>query len=80
MLSMLCRMFKKKSLSGNARFECCRASKFENELVSQYVPIHFGVLIQQVCNPDFDRNMQNHLNITYPNRWIGRGGPVLWAA
>lgn len=22
----------------------------------------------------------NHLNVTYPNRWIGRGGPVAWPA
>ena len=22
--------------------------------------------------------MRNHLNVTYPNLWIGRGGPVLW--
>ena len=28
----------------------------------------------------FDRNVRNHLNVTYPNRWIGRGGPVLWPA
>ena len=23
--------------------------------------------------------MRNHLNVTYPNRWIGRGGPVQWS-
>ena len=23
--------------------------------------------------------MRNHLNVTYPNRWIGRGGPVPWS-
>ena len=23
--------------------------------------------------------MRNHLNVTYPNRLIGRGGPVLWS-
>ena len=28
-----------------------RASKFEDERVSQCVPTRFGVLIQQVCNP-----------------------------
>ena len=28
----------------------------------------------------FDRNVRNHLNVTYPNRWIGRGGPVPWPA
>ena len=29
---------------------------------------------------DFDRNVRNHLNVTYPNRWFGRGGPVPWPA
>ena len=24
--------------------------------------------------------MRNHLNVTYQNRWIGRGGPVPWPA
>ena len=65
-------------------FGCCRASKFDNERVSQFVPIRFGVLIQQVFNPlaicNFDRNVRNHLNVTYPNRWIGRGGLVPWTA
>ena len=28
----------------------------------------------------FDRNVRNHLNVTYLNRWIGRGGPVPWPA
>ena len=28
----------------------------------------------------FDRNPRNHLNFTYPNRWIGRGGPAPWPA
>ena len=28
----------------------------------------------------FDRNVRTHLNVTYPNRWIGRGGPVPWPA
>ena len=23
--------------------------------------------------------MQNHLSVTYPNLWIGRGGPVPWS-
>ena len=41
---------KKEPLSGNALFGCGRASKFENERVSQFVPISFGDLIQQVCN------------------------------
>ena len=26
----------------------------------------------------FDRNVRNHLNVTYPNRWIAGGGPVPW--
>ena len=26
---------------------------------------------------EFDRNVRNHLNVTYPNRRIGRVGPVL---
>ena len=56
MLSMLCRtanwsLFKKEPLSGNARFGCCRASMFEKEQVSQFVPLHFGVLIQPIWNP-----------------------------
>ena len=24
--------------------------------------------------------MRNHLNLTYPNRWFGREGPVPWTA
>ena len=24
--------------------------------------------------------MRNHLNVTYPSRWIGRGRPVPWSA
>ena len=29
---------------------------------------------------NFDRNVRNHLNVTYPDLWIGRGGPVPWPA
>ena len=29
---------------------------------------------------NFDINVRNHVNVTYPNRWIGRGGPVPWPA
>jgi len=28
--------------------------------------------------PHFSRNVRQHLNNTYGNRWIGRGGPVSW--
>ncbi|KAJ4433896.1 hypothetical protein ANN_16209 [Periplaneta americana] len=28
--------------------------------------------------PHFDRRARNHLNATFPYRWIGRGGPVTW--
>ena len=28
----------------------------------------------------FDRNVRNHLNVTYQNRWTARGGPVPWSA
>ena len=28
----------------------------------------------------FDRNVRNRLNVTYPNRCIGRRGPVPWPA
>lgn len=28
----------------------------------------------------WDRNVRNHLDQTYPNRWIGRGGPMAWPA
>lgn len=30
--------------------------------------------------PHFARPVRNWLNNHYPNRWIGRGGPVTWAA
>ena len=73
-------MFKKESLSGNTRFGCCRASKFENERVSQFVAIPFVVLVQQVNYTTFSH--QRALiemcgitsKLTYPNRWIGRVG------
>jgi hypothetical protein len=26
----------------------------------------------------FSRNVRNFLNVTYPQRWIGRGGPTTW--
>ena len=29
---------------------------------------------------DFDRNVRDHLNVPYPNRWIGRGRPFSWTA
>ena len=79
---MLCRttnwsLFKKEPLSGNKRFVCCRASKFDNERVSKCFPISFGVLSQQVFNPlatcGLYINMWNQFNVTYPNQWIGRG-------
>ncbi|KAJ4444490.1 hypothetical protein ANN_06282 [Periplaneta americana] len=28
--------------------------------------------------PHFDRRVRNHLNATFPDRWIGGGGPVPW--
>ena len=28
----------------------------------------------------FDRNVRDHLNVTYPNPWIDRGGPEPWPA
>jgi hypothetical protein len=28
--------------------------------------------------PHFSRNVRNFLNVTYPPRWIGRGGPTTW--
>ena len=27
---------------------------------------------------DLHINVRNHLNVTYPNRWVGRGGSVPW--
>ena len=27
---------------------------------------------------DFERNVWNHHNVTYPNRWIDKGGLVPW--
>ena len=80
--SMLCRtanwsLFKKEPLSGNAG--CCRATKFENELVSQFVPIRFSVLIQQLCNPSAicglwykcAESLQRYIS---KSMWIGRRG------
>ena len=45
-ITMLCRtanwwLFKRETQSGNAGFGCSRALKFENERVSQFVPIRF---------------------------------------
>lgn len=28
----------------------------------------------------FDGEVRRHLNLIYPGRWIGRGGPVNWPA
>lgn len=28
----------------------------------------------------FSRNVRDHLDIIYPNRWIGRNGPIAWPA
>jgi len=30
------------------------------------------------CPAHFDRNVRDHLNQVFPNRWIGRGGPRPW--
>ena len=30
------------------------------------------------CPAHFGLQVRHHLNETYPNRWIGRGGPVAW--
>lgn len=30
------------------------------------------------CPAHFDRAVRNHLDNTFPRRWIGRGGPVPW--
>ena len=88
-LSMVCRtanwsLLKEEPLSGNARFVCCRASEFENEWVSQFVPIIFVSQYSKYAtlwpSADFDRNVRNHVNVTYANRWIGRGGLIPWTA
>lgn len=33
---------------------------------------------QDGAPPHFTRAVTVHLNATYPNRWIGRNGPILW--
>ena len=61
-----------------------RGSKFENERVSQFVQSSFRCPNRAVMQP-FSHlwaliEMRNHLNVTYLNRWIGRGGSVPWPA
>lgn len=34
---------------------------------------------QDGAPPHFSRNVKNYLNERFPNKWIGRGGPVEWA-
>ena len=29
--------------------------------------------------PHYTRHMREYLNESFPNRWLGRGGPVAWA-
>jgi hypothetical protein len=30
------------------------------------------------ASPHFSRNVRDYLNRKYPNRWIGRNGPIRW--
>lgn len=34
---------------------------------------------QDGCPAHFDRIFRDHLNEVFPNRWIGRGGPIPWS-
>lgn len=41
--------------------------------------IRNGMWLQHDGAPaHFDANVRRHLDITYPGRWVGRGGPVPW--
>lgn len=35
-------------------------------------------LKQDGAPPHFDINARSYLNLIFPNRWIGRVGPVTW--
>lgn len=35
-------------------------------------------LQQDGAPPHYDRVVRGHLNERFPNRWIGRGGPITW--
>ena len=86
---MLCRManwslFKKERRSGNSCFGCCRASKSQNEWVSQFVPIRSGVLIQQGMQPfSHLQTLTEMWGVTsalhIQINWLVERGPVPWA-
>ncbi|KAJ4442536.1 hypothetical protein ANN_04123 [Periplaneta americana] len=38
----------------------------------------YGLSAHDGASPHFDRRVRNRLNATFPDRWIGRGGPVPW--
>src|SRR5580765_6641648 len=35
---------------------------------------------QDGAPPHYSRLVTEHLNLTFPGRWIGRGGPINWPA
>ena len=40
-----------------------------------------SILFHQDCAPPhFFGNVRHHLDKHFPNRWIGRGGAIRWAA
>jgi hypothetical protein len=54
--------------------------EYLNPLLEE-VPLHIRNdmwLMHDGAPPHFGRAVRDHLNITYPNRWIGRGGPFPW--
>ncbi len=53
-----------------------------NELLDE-IPLNIRNLLwfqQDGAPPHYGRNVRQWLNEMYPNRWIGRGGPIAWPA
>jgi len=47
------------------------------------VPLHVraGIILQHDgASAHFSRHVREFLNAHYPDRWMGRGGPILWPA
>ena len=55
----------------------------ENQLprLLEEVPLHLRtqmIFQHDGAPPHYSRRVRDFLNIQYPDRWIGRGGPITW--
>ena len=70
-------MFAKPTVSGVTHLDMLKLS-LQPQMIQDQV-IHTVVYQQYGAPPHFANIVRDHLNRVFPNRWIGRSSPRIWA-